>query len=860
MVTTLEEQTTAQAAVAFNSFRQATTGDGPSFQRRTLIACDVCNKRKVKCDGSHPCARCVKSNVECLFATQRVRQVAERFQPPPPPSAEASPATKYTGSSLPVALPDHLQPRYDLVPNPALSAKHWRAVEQRQTNMELELEAIYREAFESPSPVSNHGQGATRQCTNGFLIPPETPISLNRGGWPNAWNLLQPFVAKQDDGLRYSTSSLSESGAGRYDQLVWPPVNIYGTSTALPTPPATPSVPTPDPAVPAHLVWRDNTVASNGIEELPELFFTHISAIIPLNMFHHATIRRRIKEGTLPDHLLYAIRTVAAPFSNCPSIVTNPLMRYAAAEPFYDAARRAISKATLVDEEKSLELVQSLLLLGWFSNNYGKMSAGWMLISQAMIMALDLQLTQDPDLGSLDHRLPSWIDREVARRTWWCTFLLDQMGSSWALRRPLFSDSAQGTAGLDQVAFPCDDRLWHQLRNTENVGTVRNNAELRGPLYFRKTISYTRGEDGWKNPVTYKILMAMLFEHVTETFDILASNKPPPPPPPTPAQAAGWSETAGQGPSDVLPDSFLRHVESTTAKIMELYDTLPGWMQFSLDVERPLFPPAGSEGADWPELNDIEWLHMYFRGALIVLHRPMMVNILQAQVAAGETWLTAKNPAHEHPSYKMCLQIADETSKLVRRVIARIPHGVEYLGGSPPRRPLATRSTPLSNNTTPTSSATDPAMPGASSPEHPVPVYLTQMHPFTMCCNFQSALVHTITVHPSAGGPARSEKSKQALRTHIRAYAAVQPFCVPTEWMTAALRRMIRKTGFADEILDLAGADDHPTTTHTHTHTPSHPAGAARHTPTKLCATPPDAAHGHQTFMPSPRTTPPPPS
>jgi hypothetical protein len=31
------------------------------------FSCLRCFERKVKCDKSHPCANCVKSNVECIF-------------------------------------------------------------------------------------------------------------------------------------------------------------------------------------------------------------------------------------------------------------------------------------------------------------------------------------------------------------------------------------------------------------------------------------------------------------------------------------------------------------------------------------------------------------------------------------------------------------------------------------------------------------------------------------------------------------------------------------------------------------------------------------------------------------------------
>ncbi|KAI9315896.1 hypothetical protein BX666DRAFT_265899 [Dichotomocladium elegans] len=37
-------------------------------RNKTTRACDECRKRKVKCDGVQPCARCRKSETPCVFA------------------------------------------------------------------------------------------------------------------------------------------------------------------------------------------------------------------------------------------------------------------------------------------------------------------------------------------------------------------------------------------------------------------------------------------------------------------------------------------------------------------------------------------------------------------------------------------------------------------------------------------------------------------------------------------------------------------------------------------------------------------------------------------------------------------------
>ncbi|PVH78409.1 hypothetical protein DL98DRAFT_516746 [Cadophora sp. DSE1049] len=44
-----------------------------------VLACILCQQRKVKCDRKHPCANCVKARAQCIPATQVTRQRKRRF-------------------------------------------------------------------------------------------------------------------------------------------------------------------------------------------------------------------------------------------------------------------------------------------------------------------------------------------------------------------------------------------------------------------------------------------------------------------------------------------------------------------------------------------------------------------------------------------------------------------------------------------------------------------------------------------------------------------------------------------------------------------------------------------------------------
>ena len=44
-----------------------------------VLACMLCQHRKVKCDRKYPCANCIKSRVQCIPATQISRRRKRRF-------------------------------------------------------------------------------------------------------------------------------------------------------------------------------------------------------------------------------------------------------------------------------------------------------------------------------------------------------------------------------------------------------------------------------------------------------------------------------------------------------------------------------------------------------------------------------------------------------------------------------------------------------------------------------------------------------------------------------------------------------------------------------------------------------------
>src|ERR1700753_3155990 len=48
-------------------------------KRQRVLACVLCQRRKVKCDRKFPCANCIKSEAQCIPSTLAPRKRRRRF-------------------------------------------------------------------------------------------------------------------------------------------------------------------------------------------------------------------------------------------------------------------------------------------------------------------------------------------------------------------------------------------------------------------------------------------------------------------------------------------------------------------------------------------------------------------------------------------------------------------------------------------------------------------------------------------------------------------------------------------------------------------------------------------------------------
>jgi Fungal Zn(2)-Cys(6) binuclear cluster domain len=70
--------TPAPASASTSAFASESRQPAKSKPRR-LLACVLCQQRKVKCDHNYPCATCVKARVQCVQATPAPRRRRRQF-------------------------------------------------------------------------------------------------------------------------------------------------------------------------------------------------------------------------------------------------------------------------------------------------------------------------------------------------------------------------------------------------------------------------------------------------------------------------------------------------------------------------------------------------------------------------------------------------------------------------------------------------------------------------------------------------------------------------------------------------------------------------------------------------------------
>ncbi|THV05382.1 hypothetical protein K435DRAFT_961147 [Dendrothele bispora CBS 962.96] len=446
---------------------------------RVWRACEVCRKRKVKCNGQEPCAYCLSSGKICSFkdindnaavARQqsntvdiRLAKIEETLRTMQP-MAQAFAAwlranPQYQSSALPFEPPDSAQ---SSAPSPEPSGS--QSVSPSQYRASAAIKTLSHSGF------SHQAEGSLNLTQEIVQAPPSDA--------PEGWSERSSYLTKDSYGsLRYT------GGASSY-MLVDALTSVQDSQPTTDTSPGSTRSNQTEIRLPFfnpnkhfkthHALPRPEDIVYPPPEQADELVATYFSRIhhtFPV-LHQQSFVERYMKvmeEKSLgkasQDHaflcLLFAVFACGA----CLSTLDKPKSREKSPEgqtdfggwEFYE---RALLFLWLGMGSSKLEHVQCLAILAICNATWNTLAQSWINAGGAVRRAQDLGLHRS------GRRLPlTPFDREIRRRVWWCVYGLDRV-LSMTLGRP--SGTHDDDCDIDMPA-ELDDAQLTALRDGNAV-------------------------------------------------------------------------------------------------------------------------------------------------------------------------------------------------------------------------------------------------------------------------------------------------------------------------------------------------------------------------------------------------------
>ncbi|KAJ2903549.1 fungal specific transcription factor [Zalerion maritima] len=162
-------------------------------------------------------------------------------------------------------------------------------------------------------------------------------------------------------------------------------------------------------------------------DALLDTYFSRFHAK-PYHILDESSVRQRLQLGQVPTYLVHAIYAVAARYTPHPSGYQSAVRL---SEEYASRSRRELDT-----DESSIDGLQSLLLLVTAFTAAGKGKRAYMLLTNAVGMAMALELHREVDVQA---RITP-VEREMRRRLFWSCYLLDRFMACGSKRPSLVAD------------------------------------------------------------------------------------------------------------------------------------------------------------------------------------------------------------------------------------------------------------------------------------------------------------------------------------------------------------------------------------------------------------------------------------
>ncbi|ETN39569.1 uncharacterized protein HMPREF1541_05795 [Cyphellophora europaea CBS 101466] len=375
----------------------------------TIISCERCRRRKIKCDRRRPCARCQKAGTACVLSG-----TGEKQRPVPRRHVQAL-------ESQIAALDAFIQ-----------------KLASSTASERDEMLADYNSRAASRKPSLDRAQepiDAVEPTTS-----PQSEITEARARAGQLRSLSARPATQFFGGTSAYQLHVSEEASVLFDDE--PDTTISGpalhrTSTASITSPDSLSFEYP----PHHPVCR-------------QLMTTFFKQSYYYNMYvYREWFLRDWDAGAGPYYsevLLYSMCALGARLSEDPEF-------YALASLFMDQSQ-ALLLQTL--EKPDLTTLQSLIMLGYLEIGQGKASKGWLFCGMAFRLAHEMGLHLDPNNWTSNKGL---VDREIFRRVYWTAYVADKQLSLHFGRPPALYPHESDVRNTIRIPYPPE---WESLLDT----------------------------------------------------------------------------------------------------------------------------------------------------------------------------------------------------------------------------------------------------------------------------------------------------------------------------------------------------------------------------------------------------------
>lgn len=376
-------------------------------------ACLLCRTRKLKCDGMHPCDRCIRRNTTCKF----------------PDGVVPSQRKKVSNDDY-TSLEDALSKLESLYTNLFLGEK---GTETARTAL-LELLRMLPEPSGSPTSASQSSFDPSSSSSRSSIPPP--PLT-------NPINFTFPSGHQPSAPEPQSTSAINSVNIDVIQSLSFARGQHFMGETSFYMQPSEAKEhlrnhPNSEPPLP-HINAAPPNISFEDQVHLIDVFYGHLHTYFPIMskplMYNHHYAFHEGHPSCLSPFLLNAIFAAAAPYSDrARQFSRNPKEPHTAGDQFL---KYAISIREAYMDAPRISTILALILLAvrleTTKSGHSAMKS-WMLSGEAFRMSQDMGLHRNCESLGI-----SQSDQQLRSRIFWAIFAFDRT-LSMTHGRPLAFD------------------------------------------------------------------------------------------------------------------------------------------------------------------------------------------------------------------------------------------------------------------------------------------------------------------------------------------------------------------------------------------------------------------------------------